>query len=229
MVALCRDHHPEADAGAFTAEQLRAFKTGGRDRAERLSGRFNWLRSEMLAVVGGNFYFETPIAVQLRDQPVIWFHRDDDGRLLLNARMLTTAHQPRLVIEDNDWLTEGTDEADVECPPSGKLVAAKYPNGDELRVEFRVAESAEAFDRRYPSAPRPPAPDWLPADFASRDPEPHSRTLAEVGAAYPLTIVEITMRVGGTPIAFGPRSTAIGGGTMVDCWSIRGHVGLQLG
>ncbi|HEY5431250.1 MAG TPA: hypothetical protein VIK04_19190 [Solirubrobacteraceae bacterium] len=42
MVALCLQHHKEADAGAFTPEQLRAFKTiAARDRP---IGRVNWKR-----------------------------------------------------------------------------------------------------------------------------------------------------------------------------------------
>lgn len=68
MVALCRDHHPEADSGAFTHDQLREFKRVGRDRRQALHARFNWMRRDLLAVVGGQFYYDTPIAVQVGDQ-----------------------------------------------------------------------------------------------------------------------------------------------------------------
>src|SRR4029079_15500764 len=55
MLALCAEHHRKADAGAFTVEQLREMK---KESPNTVRGRFNWLRNELLAVVGGSFYFE---------------------------------------------------------------------------------------------------------------------------------------------------------------------------
>jgi hypothetical protein len=89
MIAICRDHHPEADQGAFTREDLHAFKEAGRDRGAVLEGRFNWMRRKLLAVVGGSFFLETPIIVQLFDHRLIWFSRDD-------TRSIPTQHQHAL-------------------------------------------------------------------------------------------------------------------------------------
>ena len=100
MVALCRDHHPEADAGAFTIDQLREFKRVGRDRRRLLGARFNWRREELLAIVGGSFYYRTPIGVRVNDIPVVWFNRDDSGHVLVNLQMLTTSGEPRLLMLD---------------------------------------------------------------------------------------------------------------------------------
>jgi hypothetical protein len=150
MIALCRDHHPEADSGAFTKEQLREFKQVGRDRSQLLGTRFNWMREKLLAVVAGNFYYEVPIAVQVEDMPVVWFNRNASGMLLVNLRMLTTSGKPRMVMADNFWMTVGSDENEITCPPSGGMVNAKYPNGDRLGIEFRDVASVEELDRRYP-------------------------------------------------------------------------------
>jgi hypothetical protein len=203
MIALCREHHGQADAGAFTNDQLRALKAEGDRRGAQIKGRFNWMRQDVLAVVGGNFYLETPIIVQLRDQPVVWWKRDSDGFLLLNVGMLTASGEPRAAIMDNDWITEGT-EADIECPPSGRLLKISYPNGDLLRVEFRNIESALDFEARYSTQP-------------AFDP------------TFPLTAVEIQMEVADTEISFNARQTQIGGGTMINCWSKECQVGIQLG
>jgi hypothetical protein len=154
MIALCRDHHPEADAGAFTIDQLNELKCLGRDRNQALGAKFNWMREELVAVVGGNFYVRTPIALQVRDVPVVWFNRDDEGRLLVNLQVLTTSGQPRLAMIDNFWTTEGVDEQEIVCPPSGRLVSVKYPNGDALKVEFREVGSSQDFERRFPPPPR---------------------------------------------------------------------------
>lgn len=41
MIALCLEHAPQADAGAFTDDQLRALKRGGGNLSDIIAGRFN--------------------------------------------------------------------------------------------------------------------------------------------------------------------------------------------
>lgn len=113
MIALCAEHHAKADAGAFTKDQLRKLKTEGRQRAEAVRGKFDWMRNDLLAVIGGNLYFNVPAPVAFRGEPVIWFNRDEDRRFLLNLRMLSTSPEPRATIEDNFWVIHGPAE-DVE-------------------------------------------------------------------------------------------------------------------
>ena len=122
MIALCAEHHAKADAGVFTVEQLRELKLKGRSHAPEVRGRFEWMRRKLLAVVGGNFYFETPVILKFRDRPIIWFSRDSEGYILLNVQMLTTSNEPRAHIEENFWLLRG-DPTDVESPPHGKLLS----------------------------------------------------------------------------------------------------------
>jgi hypothetical protein len=229
MIALCRDHHPEADAGAFTDDQLREFKRLGRDRSRLLGAKFSWMRKDLLAVVGGNFYVRTPIAVRVQDMPVVWFNRDDEGRLLVNLHPLTTSGEPRMAMIDNFWITEGADEGEILCPPSGRLVSAKYPNGDRLSVEFREIPSAEAFDRRFETK--------LPADVEARLEEigaalpdlSHRDAIKSAGINFPLAVVEITMKIAGTEIDLGPSGTTIATNSFTGGWLIGGHVGFQIG
>src|SRR5207244_10356583 len=101
MIALCATHH--AKAGAWTAAELRAMKQVPLDRPE-VSGRFEWMREDILAVVGGSFFYETPKMVIFRDEPMIWFERDEYRRLLLNLRVLTTSGEPRTRLSNNDWM-----------------------------------------------------------------------------------------------------------------------------
>lgn len=119
------------------------------------------MRDKLLAVVGGNFYYETPVVLRVQHLPVVWFNRDLSGRLLVNLQMLSTSPQPRMVMIDNFWLSTGTDESEIVCPPSGRLISAKYPNGDQLKVEFRELAAVEELDRRY-------APAGLPAEVKAR-------------------------------------------------------------
>jgi len=78
---------------------LRSMKTVPNDRPE-VHGRFEWMREDILAVVGGNFFYETPNILVFRGKPMIWFNRDEERRLLLNLRMLTTSGLPRTRLMD---------------------------------------------------------------------------------------------------------------------------------
>lgn len=206
MIALCREHHDKAEAGAFTKDQLRQFKVEGQWRADEVRGRFDWMRREILAVVGGNFYLETPVIVAYQGKPLIWFKRDPDGYLLLNFQMLTMSEHPRVSLEDNYWSAGGNPD-DLVSPPSGRLLEVSYSNGDRLRIEFLELDFAEHFEARYPDA-----------------------MLIATQIAFPITAVELQQGVGGTEIEFGPREKRWGrGGGMRNCFAARCNVGLELG
>lgn len=205
MIALCAEHHAKADAGAFTKEQLRELKLSATRPMGVIGGQFEWMRNRLLAIVGGNFYFETPVILEVRGKPVIWFRRDDNGYFLLNAQMLTTSKEPRARIQDNFWLSQ-TNPDDLECPPSGKLLKVKYSNGDELRIEFLELESGTVVEKRYPGVM---TDRW--------------------GIEFPITGVEIHKKVGGTELEFGPRETTLPGHNIMRNCFIRGcRVGLGI-
>jgi hypothetical protein len=200
MIALCLEHHAQADAGAFTVEQLRELKLGTHDPSD-LAGEFAWRRRELLAVVGGGFYYETPVVFEFRNHPVIWFTKDEGGRWLLNVSMLSTVAEPRVVIRDNFWLQLGK-PAELRCPPSGKLLHVRYGNGDKLVIAFRES-TQQALQRRYGMH----VPDDLP---------------------YPITTVEVSTTVAGTPIRFGPRVTTLPGATIKGLFARNCGVGISL-
>lgn len=187
MIALCGIHHPEADNGAFTKQQLREFKVTGAKRNQNVRGRFNWMRNRILAVIGGNFFYETYNIVEYMGESVIWLNRDEEGYLLLNISMITLSTEPRVIIRDNDWIKLGNTE-DLKCPPSGKLLEVKYGNGDEIKIEFIEFKSKEDFIKHYPEA------------------EVHLRLIE-----FPITVIEVTEKIGGSEIHFGPKKTVMPG------------------
>lgn len=200
MIALCAEHHNKADAGAFTKEQLQDFKINGTANAKIVKGRFDWMRHKLLAIVGGNFFLEAKVVIEFRGHPIIWFNRDDDGYMLLNTRMLSTSNLERLHIEDNFWILKG-DPAELESPPSGKKLRLKYNNDDELNIEFFELNSIDHLKEKYKYA-KPD--DW--------------------GIKFPITAVELRMKIGGTPYEFNADYIHFQQAFMIGCFSKGGQV-----
>lgn len=208
MIALCSEHHPIADGGAWTVEQLHEFKRKGTKNISEVRGKFNWLRNKLLLVAGSCFYYETLTILEYRGEPSIWLQRDENGYLLLNIRMLSTSKEPRLVMEDNGWVEKG-EPKEFECPPSGKLIHAKYANGDEIKVEFKELESEVAAQKRYPKAD---VSQWkIPERYLNKQIE-----FKQI--EFPTTAVEIKNIVAGSNISFTPTKTTIGGAMFQNCF-----------
>jgi hypothetical protein len=184
MIALCTLHHKKADGGAYTKEQLRELKQN-KIQAEMVRGEFEWLRNDLLAVVGGNCYYETLKVLQLDGRDIIWFRRDEDGYLRLNVRMVSVRAAERALIEDNIWMNIGK-PVDVHSPPQGKELRIDYENGDHLFVKFLVVNTAqEAYDRY------------------------RNHLLLQSELNFPLTVVEVNYKIGGTGIELRPSGTDI--------------------
>jgi hypothetical protein len=204
MIALCGEHHAKADAGAFTTEQLRAMKSSTA-QAHEIRGKFDWMRQELLGVVGGNFYLETHAPAIIQGMKPVSFGTDEAGHWLLDVDMLTTTREPRLQVTENFWISRGTPQ-DVECPPSGKVLTMKYANGDKIGIEFIPDLDMSRLTQRYPGV-----------------------DMSRWELPNPITVVEVEMFVAGTNIKFGPRSTQIGATSMTNCFMRGGHCGMYIG
>jgi hypothetical protein len=188
MIALCAQHHKKADGSAFTIEQLHELKSD-KVNAKLVKGNLDWLRRDLLAVVGGNFYYETPKVIVIDGHEVVALNRDEDGYLRLSINMLSTIPEERIIVKDNSWENIGTPE-DLRCPPQGKELEVKYDNGDQLVIKFFEIDSADAACEKYKTN-----------IFRKID-----------TVKFPITAVEVNMKIGGTIIELSPESTTFGGG-----------------
>lgn len=183
MIALCVEHHKKADGGAYTIDQLRAMKVN-RANAHDVQGRFDWLRNKLLTVVGGCFFYETLRILTIDGIDVVWLRRDEDGYLRLNICMLSLMAQERAIIQDNIWQNIGS-PIDLRSPPHGKELTIEYRNGDYLHIRFLVLQTSDEVFIKYP----------------------HFKSLEENSLEFPLTVIEVNFRVGGTGINVGPEGS----------------------
>ena len=68
MVALCSVHAAKADNGYYPDEYLRTLKQEGLGRAEAVRGEFDYLRHEILAVVGSSMYIRTDTILEINGE-----------------------------------------------------------------------------------------------------------------------------------------------------------------
>jgi len=202
MIALCREHHFKADHGAFTKEQLIDFK---RNNNATIEGRFDWMRKDLLAIVGGMFFYNVDKIIQIHSTPIIWFTRNSEGCALLNINMLTTSGEERIKMVDNYWMTQGF-PSDFICPPSGKLIEAKYSNGDYLKVVFSDVNTEKDFMNKCPNA-----------------------RIKEYNVKLPITAVEITNKIVGGNIQFEPDKMILPNQTILTGFIANSAVGIQIG
>jgi len=171
MIALCAEHHKKADVpGAFPIDYLRELKTT--PSGASVSGRFDWLLRDFIVVMGGAYAADCWVPISYGDRPVISFHRDFSGFLLMNIDMPSASIGPRLRMWESVWYQRGSPK-DLECPPSGRLLKISYKNGDYLRIEFRSMATPAEFQARYPQA----------------------HDIGPSQATYPLTVIEIELRL----------------------------------
>lgn len=206
MIALCADHAAKADGGAYPDEHLRRLKREGRSRAVAVSGKFEYLRNDMIAILGGTAYLRTPTPLQVGGRRCIYFNRDENGYLLLNIKIPELSGGTRRVLEDNVW-TVPPHAAKIVCPPQGRSLKVEFENGDMFKVEFRDFHSLDALTAAHPTFM------WG-----------HIPNLA-----FPVTVVSFWERAANSYIEFSPSHTRVGdgrfhGGLTVDC-----KIGMQLG
>lgn len=188
MIALCREHHDKADVGAFTVEQLRSLKVGAGGRVPP-SGRLDWMRQKLLIATGGCYYYRVDCTLfQFRGSDLITLSRDEDGCVRASAFLPSRPGQARLKMFENVFFDIG-DVSDFECPPSGRLIDARYADGDRLRIEFREVRTDQDATGRYPGI--------------------GSRLLSQI--AFPFTAVELTLVTLGGHVCYSPTEGSIGG------------------
>ena len=210
MIALCAMHHAQADN--WTVDQVRAMKVAAMRRSPGVDGRFNWMRRKMLGVVGGNYFYEVDHLIAVGSskpsaghEPIIWFNRDESGYLLLNVRMLSLSGQRRVEIRDNDWISHGT-PLDLQSPPKGNKLIAKYSNGDYLSIVFRDHGEPDSLFERFPE---------FPVQYGSE-------------FEFPLVTVEVRMTVADSDFDLSPARSTIAGNTFTGGLTMHGHVGFLI-
>jgi hypothetical protein len=206
MIALCQNHHAQAEGGAFTAEQLRSMKKS--TPPEDVKGRFSWMRNNLVVVAGnGVLFYQNPVLLQVSGQDAVWINRDQDGHLLLNIDNLPLGGRTGdLTLHNNDWTAfNRTRLQDLLSPPGGRSLDVRYQNGDRLYLEFVDHSSLSSFATASPT--------WAPA---AND------------LLFPITAVTLLLKASHLHLDFNSQEFSAYGGSMVNCVVSNNRVGIAI-
>lgn len=204
MIALCSNHAAKADQGYYPNEYLQQLKQEGVGRAEAVRGEFDYLRRDLLVIVGSNAYYKVPTILQIGAQRAIFFNRDKNGYLLLNFQIPGRQGVPRVLMEDNVWMIPPGAE-NVECPPRGRFLAVQFANGDQFRIEYTEVADADEYSQKFPT---------------------HRGLSTEL--TFPLTIAELWERSAGARLEFGRGATRLGSNVVSQGTFVGGLVGIMI-
>jgi hypothetical protein len=153
MIALCLEHHKQADVGTFTNAQLKQLKKASASR--EVKGRFNWKRETTIFKGGGSYFLnirKNIILVRKTQTPVIWITRSDEGYDLFNIDLRSASGERLFDLQNNDWIAV-PNLHDIEAPPAANAMKIRSVSGDvSLDLVFREFNDD---DNRVPSKDLP--------------------------------------------------------------------------
>jgi hypothetical protein len=101
MIALCREHHDEADQGLFSVEQLRSLKNTPKSTQD-VKGDFpSWSQPNLLVRIGGSYVGGSRAVIAVAGEPIITLTRDDQAMLSLSFTLRDEAGNVVVAMREN--------------------------------------------------------------------------------------------------------------------------------
>jgi hypothetical protein len=140
MIALCKQHHDQADGGRWTASELRVMKRHPYvDDAVRVQWPYG---SETLVVKAGPcLIVGRGSALRLNTRPALRFAPREIEELgtrtiAFDSEILDVSGLPWLRIEDNWFDLRLRATTDLEFPPQARTLTAKHQSGMSLSLKY---------------------------------------------------------------------------------------------
>ena len=114
---------------------------------------------------------------------------------------------------ENDWVSVGN-PTDLEAPPYGRKLSASYPNGDEIKIEFKSIADPDELALALPAMSK--AKDW--ATDLTKDSGADSPQLT-----FPAVLVDVELELPDAGISISSDGTKIGMSQMVPMAFCRVH------
>ncbi|WP_430413187.1 hypothetical protein [Kordia sp.] len=149
MIALCLEHHKQADYNAFTDDQLKEFKKNPfLSSDDSIQGQINWKRENLVFLIGGNVFIGAQNIYLNKQEQLLWLTTDEQGNSLLNLDMKSEKGELIFSLRDNDWLVMSNFD-NIESIPSGKKLFFENKTEDlKIDIEFNNYSKVD-FQKKY--------------------------------------------------------------------------------
>jgi hypothetical protein len=138
MIALCGRHHDEADAGAFTNDQLIGLKNNNHSR---IQSKFNWRRKYTVFACGGVYAYDCGAMLTLRGIDIIYFEKDENGYDTLSLNIYDTCMNPIAVMRKNDWICRNNVDEIEATPKTPKLIIKSKIHRIDFELIFKTRKN----------------------------------------------------------------------------------------
>ena len=140
MIALCTGCHRRADAGAFSHDELRQWKSSCR-KPTSVTGHFDFKSEQVLLSAGGGVFVGAETLLTLNGSRIAWLS-NEEGKMLLNLEIQDPDGR-EIVMRDNCWVAP-TDFFEIESPPHAHALKIRRKLGQIVAsVHFRRLHTAE--------------------------------------------------------------------------------------
>jgi len=224
MIALCLEHHKQADYNVFTNEQLHSFKTTPFISIEdKVDGKFNWKRGNLVCLIGGNIFIGSQNIYLNKSEKLLWLTLDEKSNTLLNFDIKSKDDELIFSMRENDWLIFSSFD-NIESIPSGKRLSFEDKVKDlKIDITFNTFSKADFINKYKDNYPD----DWMNIIVSKISGDVITTCVINGHLTFPF---EITMDDTGTSInGEGSEITVMGSLTLKNVKHYRMERGLCVG
>ncbi|GAB1308544.1 hypothetical protein KH5_12270 [Urechidicola sp. KH5] len=149
MIALCLEHHKQADYGAYTDSQLMELKKNPfLSSSDSVNGQISWKRENLVFLIGGNVFIGAQNIYLNKQEQLLWLTTDEKDNSLLNLDIKSEKGELIFSMRENDWLVMSNFD-NIESIPSGKRLSVENKKEDlKIDIEFNNY-TKEEFQKKY--------------------------------------------------------------------------------
>lgn len=133
MIALCTQHHPMADEGTFSNDQLRQFKTNP-NPIEYIRGKFEWMSENCIIRLGG-CYARDWCRITIVDTPILEVSKDQNNQTTISFLLKTEQDELAAIMTENF----------LNCPTQIIHDLSISASGNRIKIWFEERQIGFAF------------------------------------------------------------------------------------
>lgn len=158
MIALCTKHHPMADAGTFSNEQLHSFKKSP-NSLDSIKNKFEWYPQNCLIRLGGCYAFDW-CRVTIKNITILEINKNDLGLTCINILLEDENKALLAEIEGNQFISYSENVHDISISASSNRIKV-WSNERKIGLECHYSRKSPEEVEKLIISDIPEMPDFV--------------------------------------------------------------------